>query len=219
MKTGSRLSRLGFNFKPGDRVALHHHVPCMDCHFCRHHAFAQCATTNAPASRAGFEPAGGGYAEYVRVMDFVLPRCRENSRQNSFEEGALLEPVNTILKAVKRLNLLPGDSVLVAGQGPIGLMFTRILKLRGINVLATDLLKSRLKLSQKIRGKMGFSSLSTLNSQLSTGFCHHRCSFRRRHDPSHATRPWRWTSPPLRPYQTRRAALPLRPPDGQRESG
>jgi len=38
------------NFKVGDRVALHHHVPCLDCHYCRHHAFAQCETYNAPAS-------------------------------------------------------------------------------------------------------------------------------------------------------------------------
>src|SRR5271167_3929734 len=60
-------------FKPGDRVALHHHVPCGDCHFCRHRAFAQCATYKRTGITAGFEPAGGGYAEYVRVMDFVLP--------------------------------------------------------------------------------------------------------------------------------------------------
>jgi L-iditol 2-dehydrogenase len=61
----------------------------------------------------------------------------------------MLEPVNTVLKAVNRLNLLRGDAVLVAGQGPIGLMFTKILQLRGINVLATDLLESRLKLAKK----------------------------------------------------------------------
>jgi L-iditol 2-dehydrogenase len=73
--------------------------------------------------------------------------------RNSFEEGAMLEPVNTVLKAVKRLNLLRGDNVLVAGQGPIGLMFTKILQLRGINVLATDLLESRLKLAKKFGAK------------------------------------------------------------------
>ena len=65
----------------------------------------------------------------------------------------MLEPVNTVLKAVKRLNLLRGDNVLVAGQGPIGLMFTKLLQLRGINVLATDLLESRLKLAKKFGAK------------------------------------------------------------------
>ena len=106
----------------GDRVALHHHVPCLDCHFCRHRAFAQCETYKRTGITAGFEPAGGGYAEYVRVMNFVLPGVVKIPTKNSFEEGAMLEPVNTVLKAVKRLSILRGDTVLVAGQGPIGLM-------------------------------------------------------------------------------------------------
>src|SRR5581483_2459160 len=82
-----------------------------------------------------------------------LPGVVKIPARNSFEEGAMLEPVNTVLKAVKRLNLLRGDNVLVAGQGPIGLMFTKILQLRGINVLATDLLESRLKLAKKFGAK------------------------------------------------------------------
>lgn len=140
-------------FRPGHRVALHHHVPCLDCHFCRHRAFAQCATYKRTGITAGFEPAGGGYAEYVRVMPFVLPGVVKIPAANSFEEGAMLEPVNTVLKAVRRLALLPGDVVLVAGQGPIGLMFTRLLQLEGMKVLATDLLDSRLKLAKKFGAK------------------------------------------------------------------
>jgi len=46
-----------------------------------------------------FEPAGGGFAEYVRVMPFVLPGVVRIPARNSFEEGAMLEPVNTVLKA------------------------------------------------------------------------------------------------------------------------
>jgi L-iditol 2-dehydrogenase len=140
-------------FRIGDRVALHHHVPCLDCHFCRHHAFAQCAQYKQTGITAGFEPAGGGFAEFVRVMPFVLPGVVKIPAKNSFEEGAMLEPVNTVLKAVKRLALLPGDNVLVAGQGPIGLMFTKLLQLRGMNVLATDLLESRLRLAKKFGAK------------------------------------------------------------------
>ena len=140
-------------FKIGDRVALHHHVPCLDCHFCRHHAFAQCATYKRTGITAGFEPAGGGYAEYVRVLPFVLPGVVKIPSRNSFAEGALLEPVNTVLKAVRRLNLLPGDNVLVAGQGPIGLMFTRLLQLAGTQVIATDLMEPRLRLAKKFGAK------------------------------------------------------------------
>jgi L-iditol 2-dehydrogenase len=144
------------NLRVGDRVAMHHHVPCLKCHFCRHRSFAQCETYKRTGITAGFEPAGGGYAEYVRVMDFVLPGVVKIPARNSFEEGAMLEPVNTVLKAVKRLNLLRGDKVLVAGQGPIGLMFTKILQLRDVNVLATDLLESRLKLAKKFGAKWTF---------------------------------------------------------------
>lgn len=135
-------------FQTGDRVGLHHHVPCRKCHACRHHAFAQCAQYKQTGITAGFEPAGGGFAEYVRVMSFVLPGVVKIPARNSFEEGAMLEPVNTVLKAVHRLSLLRGDKVLVAGQGPIGLMFTRLLSLKGMRVVATDLMNTRLKLAR-----------------------------------------------------------------------
>jgi L-iditol 2-dehydrogenase len=80
-------------------------------------------------------------------MPFVLPGVVKIPARNTFAEGAMLEPVNTVLKAVKRLSLLRGDSVLVAGQGPIGLLFTKILSLQGFKVAATDLLEPRLKLA------------------------------------------------------------------------
>src|SRR5262252_3821820 len=134
-------------FQSGEGVALHHHVPCLKCHACRHHAFAQCAQYKQTGITAGFEPAGGGYAEYARVMPFVLPGVVKIPARNSFLEGAMLEPVNTVLKAVERLCLRRGDVVLVAGQGPIGLMFTRLLALKGAKVVATDLLETRLRLA------------------------------------------------------------------------
>jgi L-iditol 2-dehydrogenase len=164
-ETAGVISRLGpgvsdLGWKIGDRVALHHHVPCLDCHFCRHHAFAQCATYKRTGITAGFEPAGGGYAEYVRVMPFVLPGVVKIPAKNSFAEGAMLEPVNTVLKAVRRLSLLSGDVVLVAGQGPIGLMFTRLLQLAGARVIAADLLASRLKLAKKFGAKWTINASS-----------------------------------------------------------
>jgi L-iditol 2-dehydrogenase len=150
VKIGARVR----GFKVGERVALHHHVPCMKCHACRHKAFAQCAQYKKTGITAGFEPAGGGYAEYVRVMPFVFPGVVPIPARNTFDEGAMLEPVNTVLKAVRRLTVLPGDHVLIAGQGPIGLMFTRILALHRINVIATDLIPERLKLAKKFGAKI-----------------------------------------------------------------
>jgi len=145
MRIGSRVR----GFKIGERVGLHHHVPCLKCHACRHHAFAQCPQYKRTGITAGFEPAGGGFAEYVRVMPFVFPGIVKIPSANSFLEGAMLEPVNTVLKAVRRLALLQGDRVLVAGQGPIGLMFTCLLELEGYRVLATDLVEKRLQTARK----------------------------------------------------------------------
>jgi L-iditol 2-dehydrogenase len=151
-ETAGTVVRVGARvrgFRIGDRVALHHHVPCLDCHACRHRAFAQCPQYKRTGITAGFEPAGGGYAEFVRVMSFCLPGVVKIPAKNSFLEGALLEPVNTVLKGVHRLAVLPGDFVFVAGQGPIGLLFTKLLALRGMKVIATDLLDSRLKLARR----------------------------------------------------------------------
>src|SRR5687767_14674748 len=131
VKMGARVR----GFKLGDRVGLHHHAPCMKCHACRHRTFAQCPQYKKTGITAGFEPAGGGYAEYVRVMPFVFPGIVKIPVRNTFAEGAMLEPVNTVLKAIYRLGLLKGDRILVVGQGPIGLMFTRLLSIMKMNVI------------------------------------------------------------------------------------
>ena len=158
-ETSGTIARAGAKAGPwrvGQRVALHHHVPCLDCHYCQHRAFAQCAGYKRTGVTAGFEPAGGGYAEYVRVMSFALPGVVRIPAANTFVEGAMLEPVNTVLKAVNRLNLLPGDTAMVAGQGPIGLMFTGLLTLRGVKVVATDLMDSRLTLARRWGARHAF---------------------------------------------------------------
>ncbi len=158
-ETAGAVVRIGARvrgFRAGDRVALHHHVPCLNCHFCRHRAFAQCPQYKRTGVTAGFEPAGGGYAEFVRVLPGILPGVVRIPARNAYEEGAMLEPVNTVLKAVRRLALLRGDVVLVAGQGPIGLMFTRLLQLEGMRVVATDLLEARLKLARKFGARWAF---------------------------------------------------------------
>ena len=150
VKVGARVH----GFRVGDRVSLHHHVPCLNCHYCRHRAFAQCPQYKRTGVTAGFEPAGGGFSEYVRVMRFALPGVVRIPPANSFEEGAMLEPVNTVLKAVRRLTVLRGDCVLVMGQGPVGLMFTRLLALEGVRVVATDLLPARLRMARKFGARL-----------------------------------------------------------------
>ena len=170
-ETAGTIVRVGEKvkkFRAGERVALHHHVPCLKCHACCHRAFAQCAQYKQTGITAGFEPAGGGYAEFVRVMPFVLPGVVKIPPRNTFLEGAMLEPVNTVLKAVERLALLKGDTVLVAGQGPIGLMFTRLLSLRGMSVIATDLMEARLQLATELGARVSFRSSQKATSDPSS---------------------------------------------------
>lgn len=151
-ETAGTLVRVGAlvrGFKVGDRVAVHHHVPCLDCHFCRHRAFAQCETYRRTGVTAGFEPAGGGFAEFVRVLPFCLPGLVKVPRRITPAEAAMLEPVNTVLKGVRMLGILPGDQVLVVGQGPIGLLFNRLLALEGARVIGCDRLPARCRLGRR----------------------------------------------------------------------
>src|SRR5689334_1789114 len=58
-------------FAAGDRVMAFHHIPCGNCYYCQHKTFAQCETYKKVGCSAGFEPAGGGFAEYVRALDWI----------------------------------------------------------------------------------------------------------------------------------------------------
>ena len=87
--------------RPGDRVAVFHHVPCRDCFYCQRKLYAQCPTYKRVGVTAGFEPAGGGFSEYVRVMDWVARAGVEKYPDEVADERAcFVEPVNTCLEAV-----------------------------------------------------------------------------------------------------------------------
>jgi L-iditol 2-dehydrogenase len=143
--TGSRVTK----FRPGDRVIVFHHIPCGACFYCRRRLYAQCPVYKKVGVTAGFEPAGGGFAQYVRAMDWIVERGVEKIPDGvPFEVAAFVEPVNTCLKAVNQCDPQPDDVVLVQGQGPIGLLFTMLLKLRGCTVVTTDTIATRLELSK-----------------------------------------------------------------------
>ena len=95
------------SFKPGDRVMVFHHIPCRNCYYCRKKTFAQCPVYKKVGVTAGFEPAGGGFAGYVRVMDWIVRDGGVVAIPDGvpFEQAAFVEPVNTCLKGVKMLNL------------------------------------------------------------------------------------------------------------------
>ena len=125
-------------FKPGDRVVAFHHIPCRQCFYCQRKIYAQCPVYKKVGITAGFEPAGGGFAQYVRVMDWIVEAGVERIPDGiSFERATLVEPLNTCLKAVVQCDPQPEDLVVILGQGPIGLMFTMLTQRTGARVAAT----------------------------------------------------------------------------------
>ena len=133
------------NFAIGERVMVFHHVPCLNCYYCRKKTYAQCPVYKPAGVTAGFEPSGGGFAEYVRVMDWIVRdggiiRIPDDV---PFEQAAFVEPVNTVLKGVKTLNLQPDETVLVIGQGPIGILLATLSSRTGATVLTSDLYPER----------------------------------------------------------------------------
>ena len=136
-------------FSVGDRVMVFHHIPCGECFYCRGKVFAQCPVYKKVGCTAGFEPSGGGFAEYVRVMDWIVRRGLVKIPNTvSFEQAAFVEPVNTCLKGVESLRLEPGETVLVIGQGPIGIILASLARRAGARVIASDLYQQRLTMSQ-----------------------------------------------------------------------
>lgn len=144
---GPRTTR----FKVGDRVVAHHHVPCRTCFYCRRKLFSQCEFYRKTGTTAGFEPAGGGFAEYVRVMDWIVNEGTVLIPDDvSFEEASFLEPLNTCLKALETAELEAGEVVVVYGQGPVGLLMMQAAACEGARVVGLDFIESRLSIAREL---------------------------------------------------------------------
>lgn len=137
------------NYAVGDRVSLFHHVPCGECFYCRHKVFAQCPVYKQVGCTAGFEPSGGGFSEYVRVMDWIVRRggVVKLPAVVSFEQASFIEPVNTCMKGIQSLRLEAGETVLVIGQGPIGILLGVLAQRAGTQVITSDLFPQRLTIA------------------------------------------------------------------------
>jgi len=135
-------------FSVGERVVVFHHIPCRECYYCRHKTFAQCAAYKKVGCTAGFEPSGGGFAEYVRVMDWIVEKGTVRIPDGvSFEQACFAEPVNTCIKGIETLHLQAEETVLVIGQGPIGLILANLAKRAGTRVITSDLYPARLTIA------------------------------------------------------------------------
>jgi L-iditol 2-dehydrogenase len=149
-------------FSPGDRAVVFHHIPCRQCYYCRYKTFAQCETYKKVGCTAGFEPSGGGFAEYVRVMDWIVEQGTVRIPPGiSFEQACFVEPVNTCMKGIATLNLQPGETVLAIGQGPIGIILSVLARRAGATVITSDLYAERLRIGESF----GFKNLIDASQQ------------------------------------------------------
>ena len=131
-------------WKPGDRVMSFHHIPCGLCFFCEKRLFSQCKQYKTTGLTGGFTPNGGGFGEYVKAMPWVAERGIVALPDNvSFDEATFIEPINTIAKAVQKARVTRGETVLIAGCGPIGLQLLMVAKLEGAKLYTSDPMPER----------------------------------------------------------------------------
>jgi L-iditol 2-dehydrogenase len=139
-------------FAVGDRIAIHHHVPCMVCDVCRRGNHTLCPTFK----RTRLYPAG--MAEYVRVPAEIVERdILKLPDDQPYEVGALVEPVGCCVRALDRANIQRGDSVVILGAGFNGIVMALLAAHWGAErVLLLDRLPVRM---ERVRA-MGFTCLN-----------------------------------------------------------
>ena len=101
----------------GKRVSVFPLLPCFECDACKAQNYACCANYDYYGSRRD-----GGFTQYIAVKKFNLVPLPDNV---SYEEGAMCEPASVGCHAVKKLNIRGGESLLISGAGPIGIIAAR----------------------------------------------------------------------------------------------
>ncbi len=133
-------------YRPGDRVMVSHHVPCMQCRYCLSGHHSVCDTLRS----THFDP--GGFAEYIRVpkLNVELGTFRLPG-EISFEDGSFIEPVGCVARAQRFAGMSAGQSVLVFGSGISGLLHVQLARARGAALIAaTDVNDFRLNAAREL---------------------------------------------------------------------
>jgi L-iditol 2-dehydrogenase len=131
---------------PGDRVFVHHHVPCLVCRACRRGATTSCCRFRTTRLHPG------GLAEYVRVPaeNVALDVLRLPERLGD-PAATLVEPLACCVRSVRRSGLAPGDTLAVVGAGLTGLLHLQLAPVWGATrVVAIDPLPERRELALQL---------------------------------------------------------------------
>ena len=135
VKIGSGVTSL----KVGDRIALEPGTPCRRCEACLSGHYNLCPEMRFAAS----PPIDGTLTGfYTSAEDF----CYKLPEHVSLQEGALLEPLAVAVHITKQAEIQPGQSIVVMGAGPVGLLCCAVAKAYGATkVVSVDIQKSRLE--------------------------------------------------------------------------
>ncbi|MBN1847966.1 MAG: alcohol dehydrogenase catalytic domain-containing protein [Deltaproteobacteria bacterium] len=134
-------------FKPGDRIAATHHVPCNTCHYCLSGHHTVCKTL---LRGTHFDP--GGFAEYIRVPAINVDRGTFHIPDGiSYQDASFMEPLACVLRGQKRSRLQAGQSVLVLGAGIAGLLHVGLAHAMGAGrVMAADTITFRMDMAKRM---------------------------------------------------------------------
>lgn len=141
VELGSSLVTHHSSLSVGDRVFTHHHAPCFTCRFCRRGDYVQCETWKSTRIIPG------GVSEYILIPQTNLENDTLTLPDNlSFENGALIEPAACVVKALKRVGIRRGDTVLVLGLGIMGQLNILLSRKYGAGkIIGADMVPFRLK--------------------------------------------------------------------------
>ncbi len=109
-------------FKKGDRVFTHHHVPCYSCHFCKHGNETMCPKYY----ETNLSPCGLSEEYVVPEWNVQHGGVLKLPDDMSFEEAAMIEPLACCIRAWSKYSYQDGDSVAIFGVGPTGMMHVMI---------------------------------------------------------------------------------------------
>jgi L-iditol 2-dehydrogenase len=124
------------NFSLGDRVLPLNSAPCDACFFCLHHQQNLCDDLLFN---------NGAYAEFIRIPARIVAKNTLAIPDNiPFEHAALTEPLACVLRGLEESNATTGQTAIVLGAGPIGLLFIRAASLLGLHVIAVVKRKDQL---------------------------------------------------------------------------
>jgi len=147
VKIGEKVN----NFKVNDRVFVSHHVPCFNCYYCENEKHSACSSLH----NGNFYP--GGFSEYIRIPEanikygtFIIPE------KMSFNEAAMIEPMACAVAGQNMLSLKKEQTIVILGSGISGLCHIMLAKIKGLNVISTDISKYRIEKAKEFGSDHSF---------------------------------------------------------------